>query len=273
MHHQPQGDSIWGNINTVVEIAINVYYIFAENGEGIMIPKEKAGDIISEKAASMGKEDNGYLCYGRDENMEIPMYEVLQKRVDACERIRQKALEQMEEIKREGNLRLTDYFGECDPPGTTPEGKADNHQKVRNGIYFVETGDMAYFAVQETVADNFLSPMACVAGEKKDGYIYYDLTTSAIPLNELRQVYSEIDSLIVSEDSLKATLVASFPTYLSAYNSIVQEEARIPPIEAPVALFLQQQLDVCQNIVDIEQSSEQVADYFGEQVEDYGFEP
>jgi len=66
MHNPPQGDSIWGNINTAVEIAVNVYYIFAENGEGIMIPKDKAKDAISEKAAAAGMEDNGYLCYGRE---------------------------------------------------------------------------------------------------------------------------------------------------------------------------------------------------------------
>ena len=30
---QPQGASIWGNINTCVEIALNVYYIYAEHGD------------------------------------------------------------------------------------------------------------------------------------------------------------------------------------------------------------------------------------------------
>ena len=47
---QPQGASIWGNINTCVEIALNVYYIYAEHGEGIVIGKEKADQTVSAKA-------------------------------------------------------------------------------------------------------------------------------------------------------------------------------------------------------------------------------
>ena len=39
---QPQGDSIWGNINLCIEIALNIYYLCGEKGEGIVIPKEQA---------------------------------------------------------------------------------------------------------------------------------------------------------------------------------------------------------------------------------------
>ena len=273
MHHPPQGDSIWGNINTAVEIALNVYYIFAENGEGIMIPKDKAKDAISEKAAAAGTEDNGYLCYGRDENMDIPMYEVLQRRAAACEKIKARAIEQMREIQRDGSLRLTDYFGECEPPVKTPEGEAGNLQKVRNGIYFAETDGTTYFAVQEAVADNFMSPMAYEFGRKADGYLYYDLTTCAVPLNELRQIYDEVDNLIVSEDSLHATLGTNFSAYVTVYNDIVQEEAKIPPVEAPAALFLQRQLDAAQAESDADHSPAHEVDNFSEPAEDYGFEP
>ena len=54
---QPQGASIWGNINTCVEIALNVYYIYAEHGEGIVIGKEKAEQTISAKAVEAGNEN------------------------------------------------------------------------------------------------------------------------------------------------------------------------------------------------------------------------
>lgn len=273
MHHQPQGDSIWGNINTAIEIALNVYYIFAENGEGIMIPKDKAKDTVSEKAAAAGTEDNGYLCYGKDENMDIPMYEVLQRRIAACEKIKTQAIAQIQEIKRDGSLRLTDYFGECEPPSKTPAGEAGNLQKVRNGIYFAETDGTTYFAVQEAVADNFMSPMAYEFGRKADGYLYYDLTTCAVPLNELRQIYDEVDNLIVSEDSLNATLGTNFRTYMMVYNDIVQEESKIPPVEAPTALFLQRQLDAPQAESAMEYSPAHETDNFSEQVDDYGFEP
>jgi len=273
MHHQPQGDSIWGNINTVAEIALNVYYIFAENGEGIMIPKDKAKDTISEKAAAVGRSDNGYLCYGKDENMDIPMYEVLQRRVAACERIKAQALTQMQEIKRDGSLRLSDYFGECEPPAKTPDGEAGNLQKVRNGIYFASTGDATYFAVHENVAENFMSPIANAFGRKADGYLCYNLTTCAVPLNELRHIYDEADNLIVSEDSLFATLGANFKSYVDIYNDIIHEEERIPPVEAPTTLFLQRQLDAPQAEPAMEHSPAHETDNFSEQVEDYGFEP
>lgn len=276
MHHQPQGDSIWGNINTVVEIALNVYYIFAENGEGIMIPKDKAENTISEKAAGQGHEDNGYLCYGRDENMDIPMYEVLQRRVAACDKIKQQAIAQMQEIKRDGSLRLADYFEECNPPEKMLDGIASNHQKIRNGIYFTTAGGTSYFAVHEDVADNFLSPMAFEFGRKSGDYLYYNLTTSAVPIYELRQIYNEVDDLIVSEDSLHATLGSNFRSYIEWYNEFVHEEAKIPPVEAPAALFLQRQLDAANEdqISEYQDHTlEHGVDDFNEQVDDFGFEP
>ena len=71
---QPQGASIWGNINTCVEIALNVYYIYAEHGEGIVFSKEKASQALSAKAIEAGKEDGEYLYYGKDDTMDIPLY-------------------------------------------------------------------------------------------------------------------------------------------------------------------------------------------------------
>ena len=61
MNH-PSGESIWGNINTALEIALNIYVIVAtdENGverEGIMVPKDKAKEILSDKAISMAEQD------------------------------------------------------------------------------------------------------------------------------------------------------------------------------------------------------------------------
>jgi len=274
MHHQPQGDSIWGNINTAIEIALNVYYIFAENGEGIMIPKDKAKDTVSERTAAAGQEDNGYLCYGKDNNMDLPMYELLQKRIAACEKIKAEALAQMQLLRQRGSLGAADYFGECEPPGKAPEGEAGQLQKIRNGIYFATVNDMAHFAVHTQIANNFLSPIAYEFGVKSGDYIYYDLRTCAIPLNELKNTYDEVQNLIVSEDSLNATLNKFFQVYVTLYNDMVQEESRIPPMEAPTALFLQRQLDATHEESAYEDyAPEHETDNFNEQVDDYGFEP
>lgn len=46
---QPQGESIWGNINLCIEIALDIYFMIGENGEGIVVPKERAEEVFSEK--------------------------------------------------------------------------------------------------------------------------------------------------------------------------------------------------------------------------------
>lgn len=278
MNH-PSGESIWGNINTALEIALNIYVIVAtdENGierEGIMVPKDKSKEILSDKAVSMAEQDGDWLCYGEDIK-DIPMYEMLQRRVAACKRMEAKAVEMMEEIRRDGKLRLTDYFGECAPP--VQQGKDSTAPvQVRNGIYFVQSGGQDFFAVHEAVADNFMSDMAVAFGNRQGEYLLYDLTTAAVPLFELRQLYEEVDDLIVSEDSLLSTLNTNFKTYVLYYNELIQEEAKIQPVSAPVSLFLQKQLDRSANEPEPSDFKEDAAKEFhdhGEEAEDFGYEP
>jgi hypothetical protein len=273
---QPQGESIWGTINTCIEIALNIYYITAEFGAGIMIPKDKADTAISKKAAAMGQEDGDYLCYGKDDNMDVPMYEVLQKRAATCERLKASAIQQMKEIEMDGHLRLTDYFGECAPPDKPPESAAQQLDKVRNGIYFVQTGAEPLFAVHEAVADNFLSPLGYEFGRRSGEYLYYDLATCAVPINELKEVFSEVEDRIVSKDSLNATLCARFPAYVISYNDLVAVNARIPRADAPQELFLQQQLDCAvqdNSHEDEAQPERTVPEHSSGEETDYGFEP
>ena len=68
---QPQGDSIWGNINLCIEIALNIYYLCGEKGEGIVIPKEQAEKDFSPETVAAGKESDGYLYYPKGEAMEM----------------------------------------------------------------------------------------------------------------------------------------------------------------------------------------------------------
>jgi hypothetical protein len=278
MNH-PSGESIWGNINTALEIALNIYVIVAtdENGierEGIMVPKDKAKEVLSDKAISMAEQDGDWLCYGEDIK-DVPMYEMLQRRVAACKRMEAKAVEMMEEIRRDGKLRLTDYFGECPPP--VQRGKdSPPPVPVRNGIYFVQPDGQDFFAVHEAVADNFMSDMAVAFGNRQGEYLLYDLTTAAVPLFELSQIYEEVGDLIVSEDSLLSTLNTNFKTYVLYYNELLQEEAKIPPVNAPASLFLQKQLDRSANDperTDFEEDSAKESHGHGEEAEDFGYEP
>ncbi len=278
MNH-PSGESIWGNINTALEIALNIYVIVAkdENGierEGIMIPKDKAKEVLSDKAISMAEQDGNWLCYGEDIK-DVPIYEMLQRRVAACKRMEAKAVEMMEEIRRDGKLRLTDYFGECAPPAQ--QGKESTTPvQVRNGVYFVQSGGQDFFAVHEAVADNFMSDVAEAFGKRQGEYLLYDLNTAAIPLFELRQLFDEVNDLIVSEDSLLSTLNTNFKTYVLYYNELIQEEAKIPPVNAPASLFLQKQLDRSANEPehsDFKEDTAQEPYNPGEEAEDFGYEP
>ena len=203
------------------------------------------------------------------------MYEMLQRRVAACKRMEAKAVEMMAEIRRDGKLRLTDYFGECTPPAQ--QGKDSTAPiPVRNGIYFVQSGGQDFFAVHEAVADNFMSDMAVAFGNRQGEYLLYDLTTAAVPLFELRQLYEEVNDLIVSEDSLLSTLNSNFKTYVLYYNELIQKEAKIPPVSAPVSLFLQKQLDRLANEPEPSDFKKDVAKEshdHGEEAEDFGYEP
>lgn len=251
MHQPPSGESIWGNINTCMEIALDVYMIIAENEngiehQGVMARKSTADKHLSPKAAAMAEEDGDWLCY--DENIkDIPMYEVLQRRVAACKKIESAALKEMAEIKRDGKLSLTDYFGECTPPTETQHGPVADMLHIRNGIYFTQDCKEMQFAVHEAVADNYMSPVAAEFGHRKGDYLFYDLTTCAISMNELKNIFDEVDALVVSEDSLNATLNQNFAAYTSIYNSIMQEEYQIPKTVGPVGLFLKVQLEAAKD--------------------------
>lgn len=273
MHQPPQGESIWGIINTCMEIALNVYMIVAIDGqgierEGVMVRKSAVKDVLSEKAAGMGREDGDWLCFDEDKK-DIPIYEALQRRMAMCRRMEAAVMRQMEEIRRDGKLSLTDYFGECAPPVETPAGRVDDMLHVRNGIYMTQDDEGLKFAVHEAVADNFMSPMAAECGSRQGDYLFYDTVSSAIMLNELKNVFDEVSALIISEDSLYATLNQDFPAYKQLYNACVPGEERIPEAEAPVELFLAVQLEEARDREERESQSveEEPEEEFGEQID------
>lgn len=247
MHQQPHGESIWGTINSCVEIALDIYMIIAKDANGIehsgiMARKDTAEKNLSPKAVSMAEQDGGWLCY--DENTkDIPVYEVLQRKMAACKRAEAAIMQQIEEIRRDGKVSLSDYFGECRPPVETPHGEAVDLLPIRNGIYFTQDNHEMLFAVHEAVADNYMSPAAAEFGQRHGEYLYYDLMASAIPISELKNVFTETEALVMSEDSLYATLNHRFQAYVSQYNHCMPEESRIPKADAPEGLFLSVQLE------------------------------
>ncbi len=233
-----------------------------------MVRKNAVKDTLSEKAATMGREDGDWLCFDEDKK-DIPVYEVLQRRMALCRRMEAVVMKQMEEIRRDGKLSLTDYFGECVPPVETPAGRVDDMLHVRNGIYMTQDGESMKFAVHEAVADNFMSPMAAECGSRQGDYLFYDTTSSAVMLNELKNVFDEVSALVISEDSLYATLDQKFPAYKQLYNACVPKEEQIPEADAPAELFLAVQLEAARDREEQESrlEEEEKEEEFGEQID------
>ncbi|WP_320994625.1 hypothetical protein, partial [Hungatella sp.] len=236
----------------------------------IVFSKEKASQALSAKAIEAGKEDGEYLYYGKDDTMDIPLYEMLRKRLEFSRRLEEQLVKQMEEIKHHGRISLPEYFGECPPP---VEGETT--YKVRNGIYFLNTKDQnedrpVEFAVEKTIAENFLSPMAYEYGEERNGYLYYSGTSSAIPLYELRGIFRECQDCIASEVDLISTLCEQYPAYRDSFNKMVPEAEQIPESNGTQGAFLVWQKE--KDEIREEEPMNQSNDDYGENV-DYGYEP
>lgn len=73
---QPQGDSVWGVINTCIEIALNLYYIYAEHGEGLVINKEDAEELLPKEVVELGIEEGDHLYYEKGKTLDT-IYEEL----------------------------------------------------------------------------------------------------------------------------------------------------------------------------------------------------
>lgn len=267
---QPQGGSIWGNINLCIEIALNIYYIYGEHGEVIAIPKEHAKENFSDKTVEAGKESEGCLYYPKGETMDMPLYEMMQKRAAMARKMELAAAGQMEAIQEKGQEAALALFTDMESPEHT-EGSI---RQIREGIY-LRSGEDAELLVHERVAEHFLSPYACEFGGRENGFFHYTLQSAAIPLYELKGIFPECREIIVSEESLCATLCTHYPAYREEYNAIALKDEQIPQIIAPVNLFLQEQLDrkqteEAEESLQEEALAEEEEDEYGEQV-DYGF--
>lgn len=233
---QPQGESIWGNINLCIEIALDIYFMIGENGEGIVVPKERAEEVFSEKTVEAGKEADGCLYYPKGDTMEMPLYEMMQKRAALARKMEIAAAKQMEQIRGNGSGAADSLFAKIAPPAETEYVICC----ARDGIYLTGGNEMQLL-VAEQLAEHFLTPYACEFARNENGYYHFPLQAGAIALHELKTVFPECKEWIISEESLNATICQCYPTYRTDYNAIVSEQEQIPDVKAPINLFLQKQ--------------------------------
>ena len=115
MNQPPQGESIWGNHQHLYGNRPQHLHDYCTDADGIehtgiMARKETAEKNLSAKAVRMpSRTATGFTMMKNTKD--IPMFEVLQRKMAACKRVETAVMEQMEEIKRNGRLNLTDYFG------------------------------------------------------------------------------------------------------------------------------------------------------------------
>ena len=162
---QPQGESIWGNINLCIEIALDIYFMIGENGEGIVVPKERAEEVFSEKTVEAGKEADGCLYYPKGDTMEMPLYEMMQKRAALARKMEIAAAKQMEQIRGNGSGAADSLFAKIAPPAETEYVICC----ARDGIYLTGGNEMQLL-VAEQLAEHFLTPYACEFARNENGY-------------------------------------------------------------------------------------------------------
>ena len=249
-------DSIWGSINTCVEIGIEIYQLLGKSGDGIAIPTDKAKELLSKKALAQGTEKDGFIYFESPNKSMVAAYELIKNN-----KITDKGfideIGGLKSIEADGPLIAPEYFGEFALPAIYEN---ESLEQIANGVLLISDANCAFLAVHKTLANYELSLIAEEFGRKKDDdYLYYDTTTAAIPLFELSQTNEVVKDIVISDESLRATLCNNFNTYVTVYNSEFAKDKPIENADAPTCMFLQKQLDFAaqqDNSYDTEQSPE-----------------
>ena len=259
-------ESIWGTINLMIEIALNIYIIHAEKGSGIVMPKEKASQF-SEETVKKAVEEDGNLYFESGDPMDSVMSELLEQRLIMTKKVEAECIKLMQQYQK-GEKTANDSFGVFSPPSVEQE-----LQKIRNGIYMPVEGSQ--FFIHKSLAEVFLIPYALEYSKLENDYYVFSDKAIALPLQELRNYFNECKELIIQEDSLTATLTADYPTYVEHMNRVLPDKEKIKAVDAVPNLFLQSQIEKA----DIETEQEEEMEFdemddledFGEQI-DYAFE-
>lgn len=257
-------ESIWGTINLMVEIALNIYMVYAENGSGIVMPKEKASQF-SEETVKQAVEEGDKLYFESGAPVDAVMRELLEQRLLMAKKVEAECTRFMQ-LYQEGK-EIADILGTF----PVPSGGQD-FQEIRNGIYMPKEEENVY--IHKALAKVFLSPYALEFGSKEGEYYCYSGNAIAIPFYELQAYFPECKDMIVQEESLIASLHANYPVYVERMNSVLPNKEQIITADATPNLFLQSQIDRLDLIETDEEQEELVfeeMEEFGEQI-DYSFE-
>lgn len=254
---RPNNESIWGNINSILEISLNIYEIYAEHGEGIFVMKE-AKNTLSDKALALGQETEEYIAFD-DSVKDVAMYEILKAKNENSEVYNMDDIRQIADIESTGKYRYPEYFGEIEMP-------QDSKEEVCRGIHFINTRQGLELAIHQNVAADYMTEMSREAGSRQGEYLTYNLNLACMPIFELSKVFTEVNALVLQKDSLYATLTENFTAYTEEYNLEAHHD-QIPNVIAPKNLYLAEQLKVAQHSMNYEH--EEQTTELGKEVDDY----
>jgi len=280
-------ESIWGSINTCFEIGIEIYQLFckAQNGDtksGFALPIDKAKELLSEKALSLGTEKDGFIYFESPNQILAPLFELL-KSVAITDEGVIKAAGDIANLEQIGKAAVPEYFGnlplpQADVPfDNLPVSLPDNEKtvkEIRSGLSIIKDEENHFFvAVHKTLAERDLTPTALQFGDRIDDFYFYGAIACAIPLYELARKYPEINDFVVNRESLMQTMVSKAPNYVSEWNADHAEPGeQIKPNGSIPMMFLQEHYDF-----EAENTRNAVADYIeaekaNEREADTGFE-
>ena len=121
--------------------------------------------------------------------------------------------------------------------------KGTEVERLTNGAILVSNENEILIAIDKTEAKELLSEEAIKLAHTKGWFLCFPGALTTIPLYELSRNNAEIRDLIVSEESLRATLCGNFPEYVKTHNMNNPIENHIKDADAPLNLFLQKHLD------------------------------
>lgn len=237
--------SIWGTILSCAEIALYVYQVVAINGAGLMIPSNKAEELLGDKALFQGKAKDGFIHYDKDSLGEMAAAYELIKNGHITD---PKVIEEYgtpEVIEADGKFLNPEYFGGLPEPEETPWGALNTKTPIDNGVFFLSTDSHSGIAIHKTVSEYCMSDYSRDENcwEKGD-YYFYDLNKgAAIAVFELSASHPKVLELITSWESLMHTLATEFSDYTDYWNSHASHDTMIYDVPAPSFIFLQQHLD------------------------------
>lgn len=264
--------SIWGTILSCAEIALNVYQVLAVNGEGLMIPSNKAEELLGSKALFQGKSKDGFIHYEKDSLGEMAAAYELIKNGHITD---PEVLEQYgtpEEIEADGKFFNPEYFGDLPEPEEAPWGALNTKTPIDNGVYFLSTDSQTGIAVHKKVSEFCMSDYSRNENCREMGdFYFYDLNKgAAIAVFELSGSRSKVLDLITSWESLMHTLATDFPDYTDYWNHEATNDTMISNMPAPSNMFLQQHLDAAakQPVTEAEAQGQEV-DHFFEQADHF----